>query len=246
MALQDEMVRQGTWLFRYRSYLPLLLFAVVFPVAATAPHPPSTLRAERGWEVFCLATSLFGLAIRAYVAGTTPRGTSGRNTRRQAAETLNTTGLYSVMRHPLYLGNFFIWIGVAMLPRLWWLACLVALVFWLYYERIMAAEEAFLRSRFGEAFEEWAVRTPAFVPALRQWKPAALPFCARAVLRREYSGLFGVLVALAAVDSLGDGRADGRSGPDELWMYLCGAGLILYVVLRILKRRTRLLAVAGR
>lgn len=246
MALQDEMVRQGSWLFRYRSYLPLLLFIVVVPAAATAPHPATSLRAERGWEILCLAISLFGLAIRGYVVGTTPRGTSGRNTRHQAAETLNTTGLYSVMRHPLYLGNFFLWIGVAMLPRLWWLACLVALVFWLYYERIMAAEEAYLRARFGEAFDAWAARTPAFVPALRQWRPAALPFCPRTVLRREYSGLFGVLVALAVVDSLGDWRAQGSGGLDRLWVYVCGGGLLLYVVLRTLKRRTRLLTVTGR
>ncbi|MGB8874133.1 MAG: hypothetical protein WCC75_12145, partial [Desulfobaccales bacterium] len=45
--------------------------------------------------------------------GLPPRGTSGRNTQGQVAETLNTTGIYSLVRNPLYLGNFLIWLGLS-------------------------------------------------------------------------------------------------------------------------------------
>ena len=63
--------------------------------------------------------------------------------------TLNTSGLYSVVRHPLYLGNYLMWLGVALFSRTWWAPVIVSLVFWLYYERIMFAEEEFLRRQFG-------------------------------------------------------------------------------------------------
>ena len=116
----------------------------------------------------------------------------------QVAESLNTTGLYSVVRHPLYLGNFLMWLGVALFPRSLSFVAAVVFAFWLYYERIMIAEEAFLRERFGERFDAWADRTPAFIPSLRRWTRPRLAFSLRKVLRKEYNGLLAV-VAVAVV-----------------------------------------------
>src|SRR5689334_21586787 len=82
-----------------------------------------------------------------------------------------TTGMYSLVRHPLYLGNYFLWLGVVLVSRVWWAPVLAILVFWLCYERIMFAEEAYLRQQFGDAFGEWAQRTPAVLPAFTHWRP---------------------------------------------------------------------------
>lgn len=92
------------------------------------------------------------IGIRIFTIGHTSKRTSGRNTKRQIADTLNTTGIYSVVRHPLYLGNFFMFLGVMLFAHLWWLLLIYILVFWLYYERIMFAEEAFLRKNFGDEY----------------------------------------------------------------------------------------------
>ena len=42
-----------------------------------------------------VSVSVLGMAIRAYTIGTTPHGTSGRNTDKQLAKQLNTKGIYS-------------------------------------------------------------------------------------------------------------------------------------------------------
>ncbi|MEI3590430.1 MAG: hypothetical protein V8Q44_05920 [Alistipes ihumii] len=64
----------------------------------------------------CLLVSLFGLAIRIRTAGHTPDRTSGRNTAEgQVADEPNTTGIYSMMRNPLYVGDLFKWPGIALL-----------------------------------------------------------------------------------------------------------------------------------
>ena len=126
--------------------------------------------------------ALAGLGVRAYVAGHVPQGTSGRNTRSQICEGLNTDGAYSMVRHPLYLGNFLIWLGVALVPRSAWLLLLVTAAFWIYYERIMYAEEEFLRNKFGERYLFWA-RTHTRVPA----QPSALPSTLVAILASDRS-----------------------------------------------------------
>ena len=247
MALRESFESSGQWLFRWRSYLPLLLFLVVGPAMVGFSEPRGNHSLDLAWEAFCLVVSLSGLVVRAMVVGTTPSGTSGRNTAEgQVASTLNTSGLYSVVRHPLYVGNYLMWIGVALFPRQWWPPVLVSLLFWLYYERIMFAEEEFLRRTFGAQFEEWAARTPAFLPRFRCWERASLCFSWRTVLRREYSGFYGLIASFFVLELLGDVFGGHHARVDRAWLTLFVGATVVYVTLLLLKRRTRLLRVNGR
>jgi hypothetical protein len=196
--------------------------------------------------LFCLAVSFSGLAVRILTVGRAPLGTSGRNTREQVANTLKTTGIYSVVRHPLYLGNYLIIIGLALWPHIWWLAVLTSCVFALYYERIMLAEEAFLLEKFGEAFEKWAAVTPSFIPKLRNWKPSPVPFCWRTVAQREYNAFLLILGVFWLFDLIGDSIVDGYWHLDWAWFCAFIAGFVIFATLRALKKRTRLLHVEGR
>ncbi|MBF0254846.1 MAG: hypothetical protein HQL11_06975 [Candidatus Omnitrophica bacterium] len=64
---------------------------------------------DTAWEIFCIAVSFAGLFLRAAVVGVVPKDTSGRNTGGQLARSLNTTGMYSVSRNPIYLADFLEW-----------------------------------------------------------------------------------------------------------------------------------------
>lgn len=240
MMLREQIESTGAWLFRWRSYLPPVLLAVV-GVALTEAGDLDARSWDHRWEAFCVGISLLGLVVRGLVVGFTPKGTSGRNTTEQVAETLNTTGMYSVVRHPLYLGNFLMWLGVALYPRLWWLAVIVALSFWLYYEWIMLAEEAFLRTRFGDEFLRWADCTPAFLPALSPWCPPDRRFSIRKVLRKELSGMLGVVVTFSALEALNDALADRLFERDPVWAAFLLVGLLTYGLLKFLKRKTLVL-----
>jgi protein-S-isoprenylcysteine O-methyltransferase Ste14 len=240
LTLQEQLEQSGNWLFRWRSYLPLILLGVV-AVAMAEGGDLDAVSWDRPWEMGCVAVSLLGVVLRAVVVGFTPEGTSGRNTSGQVAESLNTTGLYSVLRHPLYLGNFLMWLGISLYPRLWWLVLIVVLSFWLYYERIMLAEEAFLREKFGDRFLRWAARTPAFIPALSGWCTPDRRFSMRKVLRKELSGMLGVVVTFTALEIVDDALWGRFLERDPLWEGFLGCGLLLFLTLLLLKRKTRML-----
>ncbi|PIQ22505.1 MAG: lipid A phosphate methyltransferase [Cytophagales bacterium CG18_big_fil_WC_8_21_14_2_50_42_9] len=247
MPLREEFEKNGNWLFKRRSWLPLVLYP--FAVAIIYFYPDTTYAhiTSTRWGLFCFAVSFLGLIVRAMTVGFTPKGTSGRNTNEgQVAETLNQTGIYSVVRHPLYLGNFLMWLGLFMFIGVWWFVLICALAYWIYYERIMYAEEEFLRRSYSAQYESWASRTPAFLPRFSGWISSQLDFSFRNVLKREYNGLFATVVSFVLIDIISHYFTSGRFAVDTLWQIIFVLGTITFIVLRTLKKNTRLLEVQGR
>ena len=242
MALQEELKTQGDFLFRNRSYLPLLILGIGLAVFIHTEYyeieTPDTWFSE-SFEFVCLGISLLGLLVRVITVGHTPKDTSGRNTKAgQVAEELNTTGIYSVVRHPLYLGNFFMWLGVAMLTENTWFSIAFVLFYAFYYERIMYAEESFLRTKFGQSYLDWAVNVPAFIPSFKNYLKPKYPFSIKKVLKKEKNGLCAVFVLFWIFDLVGD-LIETETFEIEytFWFYGAIISTIIYFILKIMKKR---------
>jgi len=239
--LKEKLEKEGSWLFKWRGYLPLLGIFPFFVAFKNFDYPNHSHQLDQIWDLSCLAISFIGLGIRFFTSGTVPKGTSGGNTKRQKARVLNTTGMYSIVRNPLYLGNFIIGLGISLFFRLWWFTLIFVLVFWLYYERIIFSEEEFLRKKFGRTYLEWAYETPAFIPRLKNWKPLVLPFSFRAAVKREYHTFFSIIAAFTFLEIVGDFFVEGRMEFDLLWMTMFSLGLLAYIVIRIIRKNTKIL-----
>lgn len=245
---RDKLEKQGNWLFRNRSYFPLLIFPVLFIALQEAEvvERIAGKLADDIWDGFCLIIALGGLAIRSLTVGYVSAGTSGRNTKEQIAHVLNTKGMYSIVRHPLYLGNFLIFVGIMLSVQVWWLALISILAFWLYYERIFLAEEAFLLDKFGDAYVEWAKKTPLLIPRIKNWQQPDLEFSFRHVLNREHTTFFLIIGLMTLLDIMGDYFTEGIFELDTGWAILFVFSFVTYVILRTLKKKTKLLNVEGR
>lgn len=246
IAVRKHFESTGNWLFKRRSYLPIVCFVIILVSLRNFKFPYGSHRLDQIWEVFCLTISLSGLTIRILTVGYIPEGTSGRNTKAQKASALNTTGMYSLVRHPLYLGNFLVWLGVSLFARIWWLTLILMLSYWLYYERIIFAEEEFLERKFGREFTEWAEKTRAFLPRFDSWKKPALPFSFRMVIKREHSTILLIVVLFVAMEETASLLNTGSFEWDPMWLIICVAGLTQYILFRMLKKHTSLLKISGR
>jgi len=246
MSYIDQMQRSGNWLFRWRGYLPLVFVAIVLASLTRFGFIGGSEIDDELWEGFCLVVSACGLVIRALTVGYAAAETSGRNARAQRAASLNTTGAYSIVRHPLYVGNFLIWTGIALYPHQWLVVLVCTALYWLYYERIIVAEEAFLADKFGDVFLEWARRTPAFVPNFRAFRAPECGFSLRTVLKREYPAFSGTIFTMFILEVAGDYEVLGRFDLDTLWVVLLALAVAVHLILRTLKKHTRLLHVEGR
>lgn len=253
MLLRDRFEHQGTSLFRWRSYWPFLIVPLVLVALPQSGYLEAQFgeTAETIWDVLCIAIAFTGQAMRVATVGYAPAGTSGRNTTSQRAERLNTTGLYSVVRNPLYVGNVIVLIGFALATKVWWFPLLVVALALLFYERIILTEEAFLLGKFGNTYRDWAVRTPAMMPRLGHWQPPDLPFSARTAIRREFHGVQLIVVVMTVIEFLSDVIGEGEpatSWPRQHpgWMTFLAVSTVIYLVVRLIRKRTHWLVVEGR
>ena len=208
-AAASPLVRYGNWLFRTRdAVFPLVLLGLFF---ATRPHwPGNSERADDLLDAAGFGVALAGQALRAATVGYAYIIRGGRN-RQVYAEELVTRGFFAHARNPLYVGNVLILLGLLVIwnaPP----AYAVGVPFFLVgYVAIVAAEEAFLRRKFGAEYDAYARRVPRWVPRLDAL--GSLPrsmdgmaFNWRRVVLKEYgsaaywvAGAFALMLA----DSLG-------------------------------------------
>ncbi len=234
MSLIQNFETSGNRLFRYRGQVPYLLFIFVVPVVYFTDYSAFS----EGWMIALQSLSvlvcLLGFGIRIYTIATAAPNTSGRNREEQVADSLNTTGIYSIVRHPLYLGNYLMWAGITMYVLNAWFLVVVSLLFWIYYERIMFAEERFLERKFPQAFGQWSARTPAFLPSFRNYVPSRHPFSCK-----DYSGLLAAVLSFVYVEILQESFTLKKIYIAEEVLVVVGVTLFLVLILRTISKRLR-------
>lgn len=241
MALQEEFESQGSRLFKYRGSIPIILLVtgiIIFVFSKMNSTGFENYISLQIYELLCLLISFIGLGIRIYTVAYTPENTSGRNTKIQKADVLNTTGIYSIVRHPLYVGNFFMWMGIAMLVQSLWYMFAFVLIYWIYYERIMFAEEQFLRRKFGEVYLVWSKKTPAFLPSIKNYSSPSISFSWKKALKKEKNGFAAIFLVFFMFRAIGDYINTGGLVLNSWLAYTTAVTFILYFILKYLKRYT--------
>ncbi|MCE9544194.1 MAG: isoprenylcysteine carboxylmethyltransferase family protein [Planctomycetia bacterium] len=174
-------------LVRRRVALSIGLFTALVVRELIANVRPLDVISFNQWPVISgTLLVLCGVLLRSWAAGTLTK-----------MQQLTTTGPYRLVRNPLYLGSFMMMVGFLLILGDWWNMLAVVPVIVLYTAKVRD-EEKWLRAKFGTAFDEYAKRTPRFIPRslpdlhgnwrLAQW-----------VKNREYQACFSSFVALAVL-----------------------------------------------
>ena len=132
-----------------------------------------------------LPIAILGLSLRAWATGHLAKN-----------QTLATSGPYSYIRNPLYVGTLIVAAGIVIACRNWILAAIFALVFLLVYLPVIELEEQHLRKIFPE-YAAYATRVHRLLPMSR-WPGRGAHFSwALYVKNEEYQALLGFLLATA-------------------------------------------------
>ena len=83
---------------------------------------------------------------------------------------LASTGAYSLVRHPLYLGNFLMLGGFTLACANGFVVAVVACFFLFYYPAAIRYEDHKLEGIFGDEWHAWSSNIPAMFPTGLKWK----------------------------------------------------------------------------
>lgn len=246
MPLQEEFEQQGNFLFKHRSYIPILILLasfIIYTISIRDGKDPF----GNGIIYLSLGVSIIGLLIRIYTVGHSPANTSGRNTAAgQVADTLNQQGIYSIVRHPLYLGNFLMYLGFALLPMSIFFVIIFCLLFWIYYERIMFAEEQFLRGKFNTMYLNWALKLRLLFPIFHYLIVQKYILVGRKYLRKEKNGLAALFFIFWIFYILRNYLMGKVILDYSFWTLAMVICILLYFILKIIKQNTNWLDEAER
>jgi len=241
MNLNQGFEKQGNFLFRYRGQIPVLIFIVCLPVIVFSGN----YAIDNVFEIITATGSVLisacGFLIRIITVGSAPEGTSGRNTQEQIAEQLNTEGIYSIVRHPLYLGNYLMWLGILCFTFNLPLLIILSMAYWFYYERIMFAEEAFLEQKFGLEFLLWSSHVPAIIPSFKNYKRSDRGFSIKKVLRQEYTGFLVIVFCYCFIDNLRYFILSGKINILRISVIILATAVIVTLTFRLLKYHSQVL-----
>jgi protein-S-isoprenylcysteine O-methyltransferase Ste14 len=73
----------------------------------------------------------------------------------QSASALQTTGIYSRTRNPMYMGFLLLYSGLAFLVGNWWTFILIPLVIMIITNYVIMREEKYLERAFGQSYLDY-------------------------------------------------------------------------------------------
>lgn len=231
--------RAGAFFFRYRNGLGPGLFLLALLIGL--PRYPLGRPDLNLWlDLAGIVVALAGQILRIVTIGFDYIERGGRN-RQVYASKLVQGGMFSHCRNPLYVGNICLASGLALIVNSLAFYFLVLPVVLYAYISIVAAEEKFLREKFGKEYEQYCQRVNRWVPRLKGWRAsiAEMQFNWRRVLVKEYNTIFVVLLILPAVKIWCDYRISGPTTlpPEPMLMTVFGCWLVAYLAVRMLKKR---------
>ena len=88
----------------------------------------------------------------------------------KARQDLTTTGLYSIIRNPLYVANTVLCLGAVVVSRELWFVQIMLLYCCGLYELVVRYEEVCLLKEYGEPYRKYLFGVPRWFPGrLRFW-----------------------------------------------------------------------------
>jgi len=193
------LIRYGQFLFRYRNILfPVVLIALLL---GFKPMPfAGNEHADYWLDFFGLMLIILGQVLRAAVIGLAYIKRGGVN-KKIHADNLVTHGIFAHCRNPLYAGNLMILAGFLVIHNNTWVYLLGGGFFLLSYSAIVAAEESFLRDKFGEEFDRYCKDVNRWLFRMRGIRQTlnSIQFNWRRVLIKDYTTMSTWMITVLVI-----------------------------------------------
>lgn len=238
MLLREKLTGQlGNLFFKYRGEQYFLYVLIILLEFKKYYNSQTSLV----YQIICFGVCCLGTLVRVLTIGYIAPDTSGRNRTGQVAESLNTTGIYSMVRNPLYVGNYIILLGMLMLTKSIDIIVLNTIAFFALYIPIILTEENFLFDKFKEQYREYTDKVNCMIPSFKNFKKPETGFNIITVLRREHDTWLTTVVGFLAVNIfIVSIQMHKLIYINPFWLLVLGLVFIIWFILKKLKKAGKL------
>jgi protein-S-isoprenylcysteine O-methyltransferase Ste14 len=193
------LVSVGNFFFKYRNIISPIVFCSL-AIAAKPLIIADNRRLDMYLDIIGFTTALSGQLLRICVIGFAYIKRGGKQ-KQVYAETLVQEGFFAHCRNPLYVGNILTVFGLIIIHGgvLMYAVCLP--FFLLLYLSITAAEENYLRGKFGQVYDDYAKKVPRFLISFKGIDQTleGMQYDWKKVIRKEYGTTFTFVTAAMAL-----------------------------------------------
>ncbi len=144
---------------------PPLIYAAIFLISILMqrylPVNPSFFKSEAGyilgWSFIAVTLFLLPTSMIKFFK------TKNTLILIKPANSLQTNGIYSVTRNPMYLGLSFLYIGIGLLIGNWWTFILMPVLIFIINNYVIKKEEQYLLRAFGSGFTDYKLKTRRWI-----------------------------------------------------------------------------------
>lgn len=196
-------VRLGDFFFKWRNLLFPLILLGLFMLFRPAATLFGSVVADRVRDVLAGGVIVLGLAVRFATIGWAYIQRGGLK-KKVHADTLVTSGYFGLCRNPLYLGNMILYAGVFMLHGNMVVTIAGTALFAFIYTCIIAAEEFYLRGKFGADYAAYCRDVPRWWPVLSRHASVTegMTFSLNRSLVKDYTTIANTALAVIAIEVL--------------------------------------------
>jgi protein-S-isoprenylcysteine O-methyltransferase Ste14 len=142
----------------------IIVTGFLFVFRGFYPHSPVL---DDGLDFIGFMVLLAGIMLRMSARG-------HKKIHSQKSEQLVTTGPYTLVRNPMYLGSFLMGAGFIFMVWPWWSLPVFAYIFYVRFNKQIVHEEKCLSELAGEKYDRYCKRVRKLFPSLRYLPKAQL------------------------------------------------------------------------
>jgi len=222
----------GNFLFKYRSFtpVPLIIIIIVFF------HPIINCKYDMVLVLCGFGLVILGEMIRVLSVGFSYYGTSGRENFLRA-ENLNITGVYSIVRNPLYIGNMFIYAGLLLVYSNIYALIIFNLILIVQYYFIIKSEENFLYETYGKEYNTYKNNVKSIIPSFGKYKKSENKFNKMKVISKENDSVFNAIIIFGLILMYKEKIVFGDVMNKKMYVFYFALIIISYISIKIFKKR---------
>ncbi len=220
-------VKIGDVLFKYRSFtpIPLIIIVLVFFKPGNYGDIANILITLAG-----ILISIIGELIRIMSVGFSYFGTSGRENYLRA-ENLNISGIYSIVRNPLYIGNVLMFSGLLIVYLNIYALGLFVFFLLIQYHFIIKSEENYLKGMYKDEYANYCKNTKSIFPKFSKFVKPELYFNLKKIIFKENDSIFNMAIMFIILLALRE------KAFSIYYIIIISVFVMIYILIKIWKKK---------